>query len=252
MAPGAQRRRVLLTAAAGLALAGGGVGLWHLSQGPPLPSIANPEPVPPSAPRLTLLSPPGMHKPLEGLNLRESAMTGHWHWLDDKPGGTLAISYTHEQPSLKILHLPVNLGTLGYDLKCEVFFEHRGGHLAFLLPAGQARPSLVLDLYDYSGIEFIRDADWKTNGTTVARMLPSGRFLPLTLQVRPQGGQVAITVQLDGKPFITWEGLQSDLSLPEENYPSAVVNHRGPVLTLQSLYGAAAVRSLEVTILPEP
>ena len=151
-----------------------------------------------------------------------------------------------------MLHLPVRPGAHGYDLNCEVFLEHRGGHLVFLLPAGQARAALVLDLYDYSGLECIRDAEWKSNETTVARLLPWQQFLPMTVAVRPQGERVAIRVQLEGKPFIEWEGPQSDLSLPEEHYPPAMVNHRGPVLALQSLYGAAAVRALEVNILPEP
>jgi hypothetical protein len=47
--------------------------------------------------------------------------------------------------------------------------------------------------------------------------------MPLTLKVRPQGERVAIPVPLDGKPFIEWEGLQSDLSLSDGEYPPGMI-----------------------------
>lgn len=117
-----------------------------------------------------------------------------------------------------------------------------------LVPAGQARPALLLDLYDYSGIEFIRQANWKTNETSVAGLLPTGQFLPLAMSVRPRGERVDITVDLNGRPFLRWEGAQSDLTLSSNDYNPTLVNHRGPCLSLASLYGAARLRAMEVTI----
>ncbi len=250
MSPAGRRRRFLFTALAAACAMVGSVWLWQRNAAPEKRESAAPAPA--AAPQQTPISPPGRYEPLKGLDPRRAAMTGDWHWLDDQLGGTLSITYTHEKPSIKILHLPLNPGLRGYDLKCEMLLEHRGGQLVFILPAGHARPALVFDLYDYSGLELVRGADWKANETAVAGMLPYGRFLPLEITVRPQGERVAIDVGLESKPFINWEGPQSDLSLPTEHYAPAMANHRGPVISLQSLYGAAQVRGLEVTILPKP
>ncbi len=251
MAPGVRRRRVILTAAAALALSGGGAWLWRL---PPraveAPVLLHDAQTTRSAPSIPPLLEPGTYHPLENLNLASAALSGQWSWLDDKPGGTLSIAYTHEQRHAKILHLPVHPGPRGYDVTCELLVEHRGGDMTFLLPAGTARPALVFDLYDYTGLEVIRGTNWKQNETSRLHAFPSGRFVPVVVVVRPSGDRVAISLHLDGQPVFQWEGLQSDLTLLENDYPQALVNHRGPVLSLFSSTGAAQLRALEVKVLP--
>jgi hypothetical protein len=186
---------------------------------------------------------------LENLDMPKAVANGVWSWLDDKPGGTLLIAYTHEKPSPKTLHLPVRPWPHGWNLTAEVLLEHQGADLTLLLPAGSARPALVLDRYDRSGLEFIRGAGWNSNSTTVSEALPTGRFLALRLEVRPTDVGVSIKAELDGRPFLQWEGLQSDIYLMPEHYSPVLVDHRGPVLTLMSRLGGAQVRALEVEVL---
>ena len=245
MSPAGRRRRWFLASAAGLAAGGAGYWLWQKIQTQATPAVAG---VPPPPPRTFAISPPGTYRPLEGLDLTKAAILGHWYWLDDKPGDILGITYTHDKPSDKILELPVYPGTQAFEVTGEVWMEHRGANLMIIFPAGSARVSLVLDLYDHSGLESIAGADWKTNPTNVPRILPCARFLPFTLSVRPAGERVAIAVTMEGQPFLAWEGPQADLSVPDENYPPDIVSKRGPVLMLLSLYGAARVRNLTVRI----
>ncbi len=244
MTPAARRRRAIRNVAAALAIVVGGAWLW------PLPPRAEPEQPRVSAAAETPVAAPGTHRPLDALDLRAAAFSGAWSWQDEVAGGTLAVAYTHEKPSPKILNLPLCPGPRGYDLHGEILLEHRGGDLALILPAGHARPALVLDLYDQSGLEAIRDASWKTNESTVARQFPTGRYLPIAVSVRPAGERVAITVHIEGQPFIHWEGPQSDLSLPADGYPPGPINLQGPVISLVSFFGGAQIRALEVEILP--
>jgi hypothetical protein len=181
--------------------------------------------------------------------MASAVIHGTWSWLEDKPGGTLLIAYTHGKPSPKMIHLPLRPWPHGWNLACEVLLEHKGGDLTLLLPAGSARPALVLDLYDTTGLEYIRGAAWKTNATTLAEPLPTGRFLPLRIEVRPNDSRVAIKAELDGRPLLQWDGLQSDLYLAPEQYSPAMTDCRGQVLTLMSTCGGAQVRALVVTVL---
>lgn len=243
LSPAGRRRRFLITAAAVLPLAGGGAWLWQ--------SLARPEEIramPPQSAEITELSPPGNYTPLDGLDLKAVAITGHWHWQDDKPGDTLAITYTHEQPSAKVLHLPVRPGPRAWELHGEVFFEHQGADAGLVFPAGGTRIALVLDLYDHSGLELIRGAHWKTNSTTVVRKLSYQRFLPFQISVRPAADRVTIAMQMEGQPFLQWEGPPGDLTMPRDGYPPGMLDSRAPGLSLISSLGGVRLRSLRVVI----
>lgn len=243
MPPANQRRRILLggfTVLTGAAGSGWWVRNARSSRAQPPTSETSP-----SAPAL---SPPGTYLPLDTLDLPSAAVTGHWHWQDDVAHDVLCVAYTHEQLSLKILKLPVYPGPRSYDLQCDLWLDHRGSSLIFMIPAGHVRPALVMDFYDYSGLEFVRKADWKTNATSVAKELPTGRFLPLSLRVRPKADVVSIEVTLEGTPFLAWTGPQSDLSLQELHYPQAYLSLDGTGLVLYSQFGGARLRSMRVEI----
>lgn len=227
-----------------IALAGVAVGLMRQSA-----SVSTDLETPPT-PALPMDSLSGTYTPLATLDLRKDGHLGDWQWLDGLAGGTLAVAYT-KPSALKLLRLPVQPGARAFDLSCELLFEHRGGELSLLFPAGAARLALVLELYDTSGLELIAGADWMKNPTTVTRLLPYGRFLPLTLKVRPDGARVAITVTLDGAPFIQWEGPQSDLALPPDHAQRHLIANAGPVVLLASGSGAVMVRDVTVVIAPE-
>jgi len=160
------------------------------------------------------------------------------------------IAYT-QPPKLKLVRLPVQPGARAFDLRCEVFFEHRGGEMSLLFPVGSARLALTLDLYDTSGLELIAGADYMKNVTTVNRKLPYARFVPLTLRVRPDGERVAITVTLDGASFLQWEGPQSELTLPGDFSRRPQIAEAGRTLLLASSWGGVRVRGIKIEIAPE-
>lgn len=254
LSPGARRRQrwaIALTMTALFSLVAGGLWWWRSrTPGETLGGSSSAAAPGGKADYHYPLTPPGTYRPLENLNMRQAVMNGFWSWQDDKPGGTLVITYTHEKPSPKTLHLPVRPWPHGWNLTCEVLLEHKGADLELLLPAGSSRPSLVLDLYDRSGLEYLRGAGWNTNATTLAEPLPTGRFLPLRIEVRPDDALVSIKAELDGRPLLKWNGPQSDLYLMPEHYSPQLINSRGSVLSLMSMYGGAQIRAMSVEVLP--
>lgn len=196
------------------------------------------------------LSAPGTIIPFPKLDLARDGLFGHWQWQDGIAGSALSVSYTPAR-ALKAVRLPVSPGGRAFDLRGEIFFEHRGSDLSLMFPAGLARLVLTLDLYDTSGLELIAGATYMKNATTVHRQLPYARFLPLTLGVRPDGERVAITVTLDGQPFLQWEGQQSELKLPDDFSTRQQIADAGPALILASSSGGVQVRNVQVVILPE-
>ena len=194
-------------------------------------------------------SPAGKYAPLATFDLRKDVQLGDWQWVDGTAGGTLTLPYAKEE-TLRLASLSVRPGARAYELNCEFLLEHRGGNLALIFPAGGTQLALNLEQYDTSGLELVNGSDWMKNTTSVVRLLPYGRFLPLTLKVEPDAERVAITVTLDGQPFIAWEGPQSALSLPADYAVRDFIRKADPVLQLASQSGAFQVRGIEVIIAP--
>jgi Protein kinase domain len=244
------RKHWLPPAAAVLVIASAGA--WMLRDKPATPGLA--APVIPKQPGRGEIGPftsaaatAGRHTPLALLDLNRDVLFGIWAWLDATAGGTLAAAYS-ENSKLNCVRLPVQPGTRAYEASWELLFEHKGSDCSLVLPAGAARVVLALDLYDVSGLEFIGGKYWNKNATSVQRELPQGRFIPVALKVRPDGANVAITVTLDGAPFIQWQGPQSDLTLPPEFADRTAIREAGSVLLLASAKGGIRVRNFEVTI----
>lgn len=196
------------------------------------------------------LTAPGTHAPLTTLDLQKNVFSGDWQWKEGIAGGTLAVAYA-QPPKLKAVVLDIAPGSRAFDLSFDVFFEHRGGDLSVMFPAGLARLVLTLDLYDTSGLELIAGATYMKNVTTVHHQLPYARFLPLTLGVRPDGERASITVTLDGQPFLQWKGPQSELKLPDDFSSRRQIADAGPALVLASGSGGVQVRNVRVEILAE-
>ena len=196
------------------------------------------------------LSPPGRYAPLATLQLARDGLFGYWRWIDDQPGGTIATDYAQSN-MLRAVRLPFAPGGRAFDLHCEVFFEHQGADLSVLFPAGKAEPALTLDLYDASGLELVQGLEFARNATAVRGALPYGRFLALHLRVRPQGERVTISVTLDGRPFIQWEGAQSELTPYSSFAQRKMIAEARAHLILASAHGGVRVREARVEIPPE-
>jgi len=93
--------------------------------------------------------------------------------------------------------------------------------VGFILPAGAGRTMLCFDHEDRgaSGLDFVRSvavADPKdpSNPTNVKPgVLQDGRRYAMEARVMLDGEDVTIDVQLDGKPYIHWQGPQSALTV---------------------------------------
>jgi hypothetical protein len=143
-------------------------------------------------------------------------MFGEW----SKLGSTLTVTapQSKEAQGAPRIALPVEFDG-AYDF--QLIFTRQslyvdGASICAVLPAGQASFMLVLDTgkEHYSGIEHIDGRGIKDNPTMVRSvMLPSGRPFTAQVSVRPTQDTVSISVQLDGKPMIHWEGKQSSLGL---------------------------------------
>jgi hypothetical protein len=61
---------------------------------------------------------------------------------------------------------------------------------------------------------------------------------------------IRLSVQLDDRPFIQWEGLQGSLALPREDYPDALLPENKPGPVLLSRKGGMRLRGLRLKIVP--
>ncbi len=256
---GHQRFRPGLAAALVIGAGVAGTAVWWLrslpqdgasSTSPDAATTATTASQPGATPAGPVLSPPGRLTPLTKLDLSIHSKNGKWHWLDGQQGGTLAIPQSEAGGSPKTVLLPVYPGGRPYELSCEVLLEQLGSSLTVTLPAGRARVALMVDLYDYSGLEFIRGRNWKNNDTSIQARMETGRFLPLSLSILPEGDRVRINAVLDGKPWMQWEGLQADLSIGPDDVMQYLIDRPDPVFALSTITGPVQVRNLIVTIPP--
>jgi hypothetical protein len=93
-----------------------------------------------------------------------------------------------------------------YEASFELLLEHLGSDLSVVIPVGATRGAVTLDLYHTSGLGLVAGQDWNRNTTSVIRILPIQRFLPVIITVRPSGSDAAITVQLGWLATLLLEG----------------------------------------------
>ena len=102
----------------------------------------------------------------------------------------------------------------GYQLEIQ-FTRIEGDCLGVMLPVGRAEVLLVVSGWKgrVSGLAFVNGKDADRNKTKRDGKLTNGVKHTLGITTRlPGKGRANIDVTLDGKPYIKWEGLQSDLS----------------------------------------
>ncbi len=107
----------------------------------------------------------------------------------------------------------------GYVLRASFTRVSSGAKktVGFLLPAGKGRTMLVFD-HDHSGSSGLdlvdgigaANADNPTNVNPGS--LEDGRIYTIEARVEPHGEDVSIEIQLDGQPYISWQGPQAALN----------------------------------------
>jgi len=93
------------------------------------------------------------------------------------------------------------------------------GHGAVAIPCGKSYAWIVLDCARGngrgSGLRTIKGKDYPVNPTHVpVGRVKNGEAALLEVRVELRGEEVTIDSTLDGKSFIRWSGLQSDLTVP--------------------------------------
>jgi hypothetical protein len=189
----------------------------------------------------------GVHTPFAQVDLDRDSLFGTWTWLDGVPGGTLTAAYDTNN-IFRCLRLPVQPGARAYEASFELLLEHLGSDLSVVIPVGATRGAVTLDLYHTSGLGLVAGQDWNRNTTSVIRILPIQRFLPVIITVRPSGSDAAITVQLDGSPLFSWKGPQADLTLASYFAIRHLIRDAGQTLLLETPHGGIQVRNFEVRI----
>ena len=133
-----------------------------------------------------------------------------WH---SKDNGELRLTHRMEFGRYMLPVLPRG----SFVLSAE-FTRLRSGKLrtlGFILPVGQSQAMLALDTRDraMSGLDQVNGlgGGYPGNPTNVPGRLQDGRRYRLEARVELDGRDVAITVKLDGKPFIRWRGPEKAL-----------------------------------------
>jgi hypothetical protein len=101
-----------------------------------------------------------------------------------------------------------------YELEVAFVRTEGDDSINIHLPMGTSSCSLALSWGrgECAGLDRIKDKSAKDNETTVRPgRLENGRQYVVTVKVLPRGGEVEISVTLDGKPYIKWRGPASDL-----------------------------------------
>jgi hypothetical protein len=186
--------------------------------------------------------------PLSSLDLSRDVVRGAWHWLESKPGGTLALDHI-EDDSSKRVRLSVQPGAGAYDFSFRLVLNHERGDCGVILRVGAARTGLALDALGASGLGLVRGLRWDKNDSTVRQDLPLDRSLFIEIAVRPAGENVSVVVRVDGAPLLHWEGPQSDLSLFElPPFGWSLTDEES--LGFASFNGAILIRDVKVKLLP--
>jgi len=103
-----------------------------------------------------------------------------------------------------------------YELEFR-FVRTDGDGVAAILPLGSTSAMLVLGKESASGLQYVNGKFAGENETKVSPSgIQAGRLYTVVARVLIDGEKAAITVSLDGKPYIAYKGALSTLSLPAE------------------------------------
>ena len=176
---------------------------------PPGPATPSTGPAPAVAPAVEPVLAPGQWADLlAGVDPAQDAVQGTWA----KKAGALDVAPAHCARAI----LP---GAPGDAYEFEATFVRVDGKsdVAFYLPAGSGKGCwLLIDMLigQASGLDILDGKRGNANETTVkGPTLTTGKTHAVSAKVRAAGGRVAISVALDGRPFASWEGPISALSV---------------------------------------
>jgi len=103
-----------------------------------------------------------------------------------------------------------------YELEFR-FVRTDGDGVAAILPLGSTSAMLMLGKESASGLQYVNGKFAGENETKVSPSgIEAGRLYTVVARVLIDGEKAAITVSLDGKPYIAYKGALSTLSLPAE------------------------------------
>jgi hypothetical protein len=122
-----------------------------------------------------------------------------------------------------------------------------GKEVYAVLPVGDRVCELVLAGWNgkWGGINFIDGKDAGGNPTKIAvNGLPKNRRFHVAIRVELETDQARITVDLDGKPFVRWQGPQTSLSQLSLTMPNSHCPGLCSVFDTRAVFHTASIRML--------
>ena len=146
------------------------------------------------------------HELAELLDLREDVLAGRWQLLDH---GVRSPATGESR-----LRLPVTV-VGAYTLQVRLARVANAGLAAITLPVGDREVLLILDSFSLSGLELIDGERVIDNVTAeVGRRMANDRAYKLVVDVAFGDGRADITVLVDGRMLVAWQGEAESLSAP--------------------------------------
>jgi hypothetical protein len=138
----------------------------------------------------------------------KDSVLGTWQ----KSDAALEITHSPGRGRLAVPLYPAG----GYEMEISFVRQTGDDTVGAILPVGPTAVALLLSVGHGAahGLEWISRKGVPDNETAVKPgSLENGREYRLKAAVAPQGEQVRITADLDGKPLVRWQGLVSALSV---------------------------------------
>lgn len=151
---------------------------------------------------------------LATLDLAKEQISGEWAWLDGQAGGVLTHAVSPGGVP-KRLRLPLAAPNRSYELSFEFMLGQGNADGGLVFPVGGSRTGLLLNLQRTSGLGLVHGRIWNDNETTTQAEIPPQQWHTIALSVRPEAARASVTVTLNGRPFIQWQGKAEELTLYE-------------------------------------
>ncbi|MCX7422621.1 MAG: hypothetical protein NT013_24195 [Planctomycetia bacterium] len=154
-----------------------------------------------------------LNKPIDLLSmvkLPENVMRGNWKRID----GALSC----EAGPDAMFFVPVAVHG-NYQLNCEFTRRTHDDHVSITFPVGLTSETLILSAWNgaASGLHMVdrkeaKDLPLATGAVVRPSKLVNGQRYELVLDVTQTNDRITITAALNGKRFVAWKGLASQLS----------------------------------------
>ncbi len=149
---------------------------------------------------------------LRALDLRTAIVSGDWRWKENRPGGTLSHAHVAPDQSHRV-RLPFRAEGRSYRLGFDLVLLTPTSDAGVVLPVGDTRTGLILNLNGSSGLGMVKQARWDQNETSTPQSLPIGEPISVSVKVGPYYDGATIMVEVNHRALIRWQGKRRDLSL---------------------------------------